>query len=1436
MDPILDALREAAAEAVSMKPAIDIVSNLTGELADEQCYADPCYWSRHARSPVRFAQGVQALADRGFEIFLEIGPSPTLIGLGRRCLADGEYAWLPSLRPPRSDWQSLLDSLGQLYVRGAKIDWVGFDRPYVRHKVSLPTYPFQRKRYWAGSLPDARSGGRAAPARIDSETHPLLGPRLIAAVKEQVFESQFSASQPATLADHKIQGKVIMPGAVYLEMSLAAGAALHGKPWCVRDLSLVEPLLLDKTPTTVQTVVTPEGLHAASIRVVRIAAGDGESEPEFATHAIGHIEAPPEVKMPVVDLASLRTRFTGEARDRAWRKEALRKSGLEPGPTFSWLDLHWTNSHEALGQLRPPCEADRAGQYQVHPGLLDSVLQLLGSILPGAGTGIDAYVPMAFGRLQCFGIPQAPLWALATLKSFDGKLAVGDIELIDEQGHVVLTLEGASLRRVSRDWIARLAAGPLPDWCYELAWTAQPLDSTAVEETAFEPGRWLIFDSPDGTGAALAERLQIKGHDCTCAAVDILAEARGAVVKAYLAVEGLPPRGIVCLAGLDTVEAGASPDFAAARRDGWGAALDLVHALTVSGKAKPPRLWFVTRGAHAAGSEVPLSLAQSPLWGLGRVIAAEYPELNCTRIDLDPAADRRDVADQLAEEIWSGQNEDQVAYRGDERLVARLRRLDQVDAGALPVPRGRPYRLEITSRGQLDNVTLQPVNRKSPGPGEVEIKVRATGLNFRDVLNVLDLYPGDPGPLGGECAGEIVAIGPGIDQFKPGDEVVALAPASFASHVITRADFAAPKPEHLSFEQAASIPICFLTVQHALQRLGRMQPGERVLIHAASGGVGLAAIQIAQQIGAEIFATAGSPRKREYLQSLGIRHVMDSRSLDFASQIMEATDGEGIDLVLNSLTGETIEASLSVLRPGGRFLELGKTDLWDQTRVDAFRPGVTFFPIALDRMMAEEPQAVKRLIDEVLPRFAKSETAKTLEPLPLRKFAMPRVVDALRHMARAEHIGKVVVQAAAEVEPAKESIALREDATYLITGGLGGLGLKLARWLVDGGAHHLILLGRSEVSDDARSQLDDLNRPGVTVVTRKCDIGNRAEIAAVLSEVSQSMPLRGVFHLAGVLDDGILREQTRERFDRVMAAKAHGAWNLHELTRDLPLDMFVLFSSAASLMGSPGQGNYASANAFLDALAHHRRALKLPALSVNWGSWDEVGMAARLKESEGQRWSAAGIGWIGVEQGLATLERLMLDDRVQAAVLPIDWPKFFERIPTGSEPAWLMEIAAAARSGAPAEESGPPELLEKLQAVTPAERMELAVAGLRQQVARVLAMDDAHLPDPRRTLNELGFDSLTAVEFCNRLSRSIGQRVNPAVLFDYPTLESLASHVLNDVLGMETTAESTATTASSPPPEVFAAQEAAKALDDVETMSEEEMDALVTAQLESLQH
>ncbi len=1103
MDPILSALGQAAATVACSKPKIDIVSNLTGQMADQHTFADPCYWSRHARSPVRFAQGMQALVDGGCEIFLEIGPSPTLIGLGRRCISQEGFGWLPSLRPARDDWQSLLDSLGQLYLRGAKLDWAGFDRPYARRKVSLPNYPFQRKRYWSGLAFDARAASVVGPARNGRELHPLLGRRLIADLRDQVFETQISVHRPATLADYKVQGRAILPPAACLEMALAAGAALHGKPWCVCDLSLSQHLLLDKTPKIVQTIVSPDGPQAAGIRLVSLVAGDGESEPAFAVLAAGRITDPADAALEVVDLESIRARFAAESRGTVWTDETLRQSGIELGPTFSWLTSRWTGAQQAFGELRPPCEADRADQYHIHPGLLHGALELLTSILARASGGANTYMPLSFRRLQCLAIPPGPLWALASLTSFEANLAVGDVALIDAQGQVVAKIEGACLWRAPRDWVARLAAGPPPDWCYELAWTPQLPNATGA--TAMEPGRWLIFDSREGVGVEVADRLAMKGHEITLVPAGRTSESRRAAAEEFLSRHSSGRRGVVYLAALDVNGAGEGLDFAAARRDGWGGVLDLVHSLTASGTARPPRLWLVTRGGHAVGETSRLALAQSPIWGLARVVSAEYPELGCTAIDLDPA-DRRDDADRLAEEIWSGDVEDQVACRGGQRLVARLRRMPPVKSAA-------------------------------------------------------------------EQAGK---------------------PAS--------------------------------------------------------------------------------------------RHVA----------------------------------------PGG---------------------------------------------------------------------------------------------------PAEPEFCLRDDATYMITGGLGGLGLMVARWLADRGARHVVLVGRSEHSQEARSQLNDLEKARIDVVTRRCDVGDRDQVASLLSGIrGQLPPLRGVFHLAGVLDDGVLREQTKERFDRVMASKVFGAWYLHELTREDPLDLFVLFSSAGAILRSHGQSSYAAANVFLDALAHHRRREKRPALSVNWGLWAEAGMGAHLSQENLRRISDAGMGFIDPVQGLRTLEQFLVEDRTQSAVIPMDWPKFFRRIPSGGEPPWLSEIARDER-GAVAAVDASPVLLEELKRVTPAERLGLALTFLRRQAARVLDVDESNLPDPRRTLSELGFDSLMAVEFCNRVSHVIGQRLNPTVLFDYPTLERLAGHVLRDVLAMEPAAAE---------PVDEAQRAAAKALDDVEDMSEEEMVALVKAQLGSL--
>ncbi len=781
------------------------------------------------------------------------------------------------------------------------------------------------------------------------------------------------------------------------------------------------------------------------------------------------------------------------------------------------------------------------------------------------------------------------------------------------------------------------------------------------------------------------------------------------------------------------------------------------------------------------------------------------------RVDLDP--DEKSGANGLSALLLGGDAEEQIAIRGGERFVARLTRIAQpAEDGA---DDSAPVRLDIAERGVLDNLVLVPCARRAPGPGEVEIRVLATGLNFRDVLNALGMYPGPPPLLGGECAGTIAAVGEGVTDLLPGDPVVGIAHGSFATYAVTRREFVVRKPAALEFEEAAALPAALLTAAFALHELGRIRPGERVLIHAAAGGVGLAAVHLARRAGAEVIATAGSPEKRARLRSLGIAHVFDSRSTDFAQAIRVMADGRGVDLVLNSLTGDCIPASLSVLSHGGRFLELGKLGAWEPARIAACRPDVEYHLVDVAASCEADPAIVARL----LPPLVAAAAEGRIGPLPLTTFELARAADAFRWMAQAKHIGKVVL-----TQP-RPVTGLRRDATYLVTGGLGGLGLALAKWFVEHGAGHVVLMGRHAPDARALAQLHAIEALGGSVTTALGDVANPGDVHAVLDGIAGGQaPLRGIVHAAGVLDDGVLLQQSWQRFERVLRPKVAGAWNLDVATRVLPLDFFVLFSSAASLLGLPGQGNHAAANAFLDALAFSRRNAGLPALTINWGPWRDIGAAAAAPVLD--RIRVQGMRPIPPSEGLSLFGRLLRSGSVQAAVLPVDWNVFTEQVTRGVPPFFslLVERTGAPDAAAPAAcravDANP--LLARLRAAGDGRKRSVLVEHLREQVRRALGFESGHPIDDRQPLSELGLDSLMAVELRNALGVSLGlARPLPATLmFDFPTIEALADFLGARVLGF-------APAASARPDRPGAAL-----VDEIAALTELEAERLLIAELE----
>jgi NADPH:quinone reductase-like Zn-dependent oxidoreductase/SAM-dependent methyltransferase len=767
-----------------------------------------------------------------------------------------------------------------------------------------------------------------------------------------------------------------------------------------------------------------------------------------------------------------------------------------------------------------------------------------------------------------------------------------------------------------------------------------------------------------------------------------------------------------------------------------------------------PRVWIATRGAVGARAADELGgWDKAQLWGMAQAARLEHPELGLTCVDLDGSED----AAAVYAELRARTDDRHVAYRAGERLTARLTRAPR-ESHALEAPAGAfAFTLDTRSRGDLDALELRTEARRAPGAGEVEIAVRAAGLNFLDVLDALAALPFERGWLGGECSGVVTAVGEGVTEFAAGDEVVALAAGAFGTHAVADARVTVRKPGRLSFAEAAGFPVAFLTARLALDDV---RAGERVLIHAISGGTGMAAWQLARRAGAEVFGTA-SPGKRERLRAMGIDAAMNSRTTSFATEALAQTRGRGVDVVLNALTGEFIPAGLRALARGGRFVEIGKSEIWSGDSVARVRDDVTYRAVDLFAYSRENPGATGAMLREI----AAALDEGSLQPLPVEGFAIERAVTAFRAMQSARHVGKIVLTVGPEAAA---------DGAVLIAGGTSGLGLLTAEWLAERGVREIVLAARRTSDAALEEAVAGLRARGCSVTTAAVDITDRAAVAELLAGRS----LRGVVHAAGLLHDGLVAELEWPRFERVLGPKVTGLWNLHELTRGMALEFFVAYSSVASVLGSAGQSNHAAANAFVDSLMAWRRRNGLPGLSINWGPWSELGGAARMTRATKERQRQSGIGSIGTRKGRALLPYLWRHGSAGIMAAPIDWSRFRERVE--GQPFFQEFLHTESRAG---------EARRRIEG--------LRGAGLRDAVARlvlaelraVLGHEEAWLPDEEQGFFGLGMDSLTSLELRNRLEKATGLRLAATALFDHPSPERLTEHLVGS---MEPEVEATA--------------------------------------------
>ena len=1339
VEPFREQLLAELAGVVARPARIPLYSTVQSAVSGDPLdttVMDAGYWYRNLREPVGFYDCVAALLASGEHTFVELSPhlllapaiTDTLASVGRRT----QSAVITTLHRYRPDLDALAAALGRLHLHGHSPSWRGL-YPHAG-EVALPTYPFEHRSYrW---LTRPLTGGVSA-AGLGRSEHPLLGAVTELADQDQILMTgRLSTATQGWLAGHALGEAVVLPATGFIDVVLAAGERA-GCP-VIDELVLHTPLVLvEHPPADVQVTVLPFENDTRRQFTVHARPGGDDAGAAWTLHATGVLStnqrrpvAPPAVPtgMEPIDADSFYARLADHGYRYSGLFRSLRGIGQNPG-----------DPDVVYAQVGLPADTD-VGGYGIHPALLDAALHPLAEAWFNTAAEADAVaprLPFAFSGISLHATGATALDVELTRTGAD----TFRLFAADPAGAPVISIDTLTVRAMP-EGIGRGAPVASGDSVFELAWSPVPQDTSDTSAAGPVPGWAAVSEDPAQLPAVL----------------------RGGPIHSELAGLTSCPELVIWPLPL-------APETSGTPESMGGDPLPRLHSLTrhtLSGlqewlahpEAAASRLVILTRHAVSTGvADRAPDLAHAAAWALIHSAQSEHPERIVVLDTDDSDATEQVLLATLAR--WPA-GEPQLALRHGSAFLPRLTR-----ARALTPPPTACWKLDTTGKGDLANLALLPTDPATElAPGQIRVAIRAAGLNFHDVVVALGAIADDG--LGGEAAGVIIDTAPDVTTFRAGDAVMGLFPHNaFAPTAITDHRLVVAVPPGWSFAQAASVPVAFLTAYITLVDVAGLAEGQRVLVHAGAGGVGQAAIQIAGHLGAEVYATA-HPNKQRVLEHRGVPRgrIASSRTLDFVAAFGAASGGPGMDVVLNSLSGQFVDGSLDLLAPGGYFVEIGKTDIRSSGEIAAAHPGITYHPFDL---LATAPEHLHAALTTLAGMFASG----ALEPLPTTSYGLAHAARAFRDMSQARHTGKIVLQPPAVLDP---------DGTVLITGGTGTLGGVFAEHLVTAyGVRHLLLVSRRGPAAPGAAELQErLSRLGAEVTITACDISDADQLGALLQAIPAEHRLRAVIHATGVLDDVVVTALTGEQLDAVLAAKADAAWHLHHLTRHAELDAFVVFSSAAGVLGPAGQANYAAANAFCDALALHRRG-EQHATSLAWGYWQGTGMTGHLSASEQARLTRGGLIPISAEQGLALFDAALLQQQPYLVVSPFNAAALARQARQHTLPAILSGLTRVRPHAATA--ARPDTLAARLAGQSPEEQLRTLTALVATATAIVLAHPDPATLDTQRPFKDLGIDSLTALELRNTLTAQTGLMLPVTAIFDYPTPAALAGHLASLLSG-----------------------------------------------------
>lgn len=1341
MDPLREKLLNSLADIKPRAAKLPLYSTAYGKIIPSEEWTAE-YWWTNVRQPVHFAAALQASLEDGYSAFLEVGPHPVLGNSIKECAATLERTLrcFTSLRRKEPEIAQILRTLGELYCAGCNPDWKAII-PEAGRFFPGPQYPWQRERHWVESAQSRMERFGLAGAVYLNRSIPGT---------VSTWEVEINRNYFPFLPDHGVQDQTVFPGMGYIEAALALSQEIHPSAAIILKNIQFEKVLIVEESKLQKLVSSYDSENSRFSISSRTEGVDDENH----RHCKGRILPISEPVPEKLDLNALRNECPEAVAKDAFYSN-LEHRGLRYGKSFQPITHIHRNTDAYLVKM-DLSGLETGKQPLLHPTIFDAAIQ---AVLYCA-TGNGLFVPFAMEEFRYFSAPaKGECYAYGKLTSQSDTMIIADVWLADAEGHVL-----AKARHMACRVIETGAATSNSDMEYRIHWTESPLDM--MENSSLEVG--FIFADEADSDMKLAESLatQWKGSKIIRSKND-----------EKIDTEFLPPSSnqnihIVTLWGTLPGKENFTPMELERPCE------KLIQLLQLLGTHSNQEMdvTVVTRQARPLPHDtVPLNLPASPLGATALVAHNEYPNLICRSLDLSTpdAAD----ADCILTEIRANTRGD-IAFRKGKRISSALLPREEEEKVWEIVSTGQP--IALASRGRMDSLTYEHAERRAPGNQEVEIRVHRVALNHKDILKLegrihplalQDTYWG--AGLGMECAG-IVERTSQESVFQPGDRVLALVPDAFRSYATVTEKFVVKIPTSLGMD-AAGIPLAYLVAWRGLIDVANIRSGERVLIHHGSGGLGQAAIDVARSRGADIFTTAGSDDKRDQLRAMGIKHVFSSRTLDFVPGILDATNSEGVDVVIGGQSSSATHAGLGLLRSGGRYIDTGKKDIAEDNALPmrAFDRNVIYTAIDIDRLARDNPTLVQTLLREV---FAAME-AGTLHPTSAKTFPAEKVQDAFKEFSESRHTGKLLVdfsEGTVKVAKSSENIQqIRGDGCYIVTGGTSGFGLMTGTWLAKKGAGRVILASRSGANAPGlQNVLDEMSSYGCKAEAMSVDITDLAQVTDLIKAANQdTFTLRGVIHGAMVLDDCLMTDVTPDRFRRVFEPKAIGAVNLaNALAAQNDLDFLVFYSSVSALVGNRGQTSYVAANTLLDTLAHDLRKRGLPAISINWGALSESGVVAR-DEKIAAALSASGISGLSNKEAFQILEKSLQEQIAQMAAFRVDWALWHEANPKLAEDSRFRELRI--RAGGGSHGGTADQLRNELSTASRENRISAIEDHLRAVLATTLKMSPEQIPREKK-LGELGVDSLMVLELGLGIKDRIGVGFSAMEFLKGPNLQQLA--------------------------------------------------------------